>query len=127
MFEVSVEQSFAAAHALRGYKGKCENVHGHNYRVRVTVEGEQLNSLGLLVDFVVVRRLMGAAIERLDHKLVNDLPPFDELNPTAENMARHFYEKVRKGLDAGAADVPVRLKEVRVGETETTAASYRPS
>ena len=125
MFEVSVEQSFAAAHALRGYKGKCENVHGHNYHVRVTIEGERLNSLGLLVDFVEIKRLMGGAIEYLDHGFLNDLPPFDEWNPTAENMARYFYEEIQKGLAASATDVPARVKEVRICETGTSSATYR--
>jgi len=126
MYEVSVEQTFAAGHALRGYKGKCEYVHGHNYRVRVTLQGERLNSLGLLVDFVEVKRLLRNAVEYLDHRFVNELPPFDTLNPTAENMARYFYEEVNKGLEAGSADVPVRVAEVRIWETETSIAAYRP-
>jgi 6-pyruvoyltetrahydropterin/6-carboxytetrahydropterin synthase len=126
MFEVSVEQTFAAGHALRGYRGKCENVHGHNYRVRVTVEGEQLNSIGLLVDFVEVKRLMKAVIEHLDHQFINDLPPFDQWNPSAENMARYFYEEIAKGLATGDAEVPVRVAEVKVWETDTSIATYRP-
>ena len=93
MFEVSVEQTFAAGHALRNYKGKCENVHGHNYRVQVTIEGEQLDATGLLVDFVDVKRLMGGAIEYLDHRFINDLAPFDEINPSAENIAKYFYDR----------------------------------
>jgi 6-pyruvoyltetrahydropterin/6-carboxytetrahydropterin synthase len=126
MFEVSVEQTFAAAHALRGYQGKCENVHGHNYRVRVTIEGERLDATGLLVDFVEIKRLMRRTIDYLDHRFINDLPPFDTLNPTAENMARYFYEEMDQALRAGAADVPARVKEVTVWETETSLATYRP-
>lgn len=126
MFEVSVEQTFASGHALRGYKGKCENVHGHNYRVRVTIEGDRLNSIGLLVDFVEIKRLMKGAIDYLDHKFINDLPPFTEWNPTAENMARYFYDEVRKGLESGATEVPTRVKEVLVWETDTALATYRP-
>ena len=90
MFEVSVEQTFAAGHALRDYKGKCENVHGHNYRVRVTIAGEQLDAAGLLVDFVDIKRLMGGAIEYLDHRFINDLEPFDKINPSAENSAKNY-------------------------------------
>src|SRR5437879_13761470 len=78
MFEVSVEQTFAAGHALRNYRGKCENVHGHNYRIEVTVEGEQLDSIGLLVDFVELKRLMKEVIDYLDHRFINDLEPFDK-------------------------------------------------
>ena len=126
MFEVSAEQTFAAGHALRGYQGKCENVHGHNYRVRVTLAGEQLNSIGLLVDFVDMKRLMKEIIEYLDHKFINDLPPFDKVNPTAENMAQWFCEQFQKGLDDGLAQVPARVKEVVIWETEKNIATYRP-
>ena len=79
MFEVSVEQTFAAGHALRQYRGKCENVHGHNYRVMVTIQGSQLDSIGLLVDFVEVKKLMGRVVDRLDHQFINDLAPFDQI------------------------------------------------
>jgi 6-pyruvoyltetrahydropterin/6-carboxytetrahydropterin synthase len=126
MFEVSAEQTFAAGHALRGYQGKCENVHGHNYRVRVTLAGEQLNSIGLLVDFVDMKRLMKEIIEYLDHKFINDLPPFDKVNPTAENMAQWFCEQFQKGLDDGLAQVPARVTEVVIWETEKNIATYRP-
>jgi 6-pyruvoyltetrahydropterin/6-carboxytetrahydropterin synthase len=122
MFEVSVEQSFAAGHALRDYHGKCENVHGHNYKVRITVAGEQLDSTGLLVDFVEVKRSMTAAIEYLDHRFINDLPPFDEINPSAENIAKYFYDRVSKGIDEDA----VKISEVKVWETDTSSAIYRP-
>ena len=90
MFEVTVEQTFAAGHALRNYHGKSEDVHGHNYRVRVTVEGEQLDSTGLLVDFLEVNRLITGAVGYLDHRFMNDLAPFDEINPSAENIAKYF-------------------------------------
>ena len=125
MFEVAVEQTFAAGHALRGYKGKCENVHGHNYRVRVTIQGESLNSIGLLVDFTEIKRLVRQTVDYLDHRFINDLPPFDTINPSAENMARFFYDQVDQGL-AGSADVPTRIKEVQVWETDTSMATYRP-
>src|SRR5579862_2565599 len=94
MFEVSVEQTFAAGHALRNYRGKCENVHGHNYRVRVTVQGDQLDATGLLVDFLEVNQLISGVVEYLDHQFINNLPPFDELNPSAENIAKYFYDRV---------------------------------
>ena len=123
MFEVSVEQTFAAGHALRDYQGKCENVHGHNYRVRVTIEGEQLDAAGLLVDFVDVKRLMGGAIEYLDHRFINDLEPFDRINPSAENIAKYFYDRLNAGLKN---EVPVRISEIRVWETDTSSAVYRP-
>jgi len=122
MFEVSVEQTFAAGHALRNYHGKCENVHGHNYRVLVTIEGQDLDSIGLLVDFVEVKKLIHGVVDRLDHQFINDLAPFDEINPSAENMAKYFYDEISAGLAAGA----VRVGEVKIWETDTASATYRP-
>jgi 6-pyruvoyltetrahydropterin/6-carboxytetrahydropterin synthase len=126
MFEVSVEQTFAAGHALRNYKGKCENVHGHNFRVRVTIAGEELDSTGLLVDFLDVKTLIDRTVAYLDHQFINELPPFDTVNPSAENMARYFFEEISKGLDGKPSDPPVRLSEVRVWETDVASATYRP-
>jgi 6-pyruvoyltetrahydropterin/6-carboxytetrahydropterin synthase len=122
MFEVSVEQTFAAGHALRNYRGKCENVHGHNYRVLVTIRGAQLDSIGLLVDFVEVKKLMSRVVDRLDHQFINDLAPFDEINPSAENMAKYFYDEISAGL----GESPVSVGEVRIWETDTASATYRP-
>ncbi|HEY6389887.1 MAG TPA: 6-carboxytetrahydropterin synthase QueD [Bryobacteraceae bacterium] len=123
MFEVSVEQTFAAGHALRDYKGGCENVHGHNFRVRVTVAGEQLDSTGLLVDFLELKSLIDEVIAYLDHKFINDLPPFDAINPSAENLAKYFYDRVSVGMKNEA---PVRISEVCIWETDTSSAVYRP-
>ncbi len=122
MFEISVEETFAAGHALRGYRGKCEKVHGHNYKVLVTVEGEKLDSAGLLVDFVEVKRLLRAVIDRLDHEFLNDVPPFDALNPSAENMAKYFYDEISQALPAS----PARISSVKIWETDTSTATYRP-
>ena len=77
MFEVAVEQGFASAHALRNYKGRCENVHGHNWKVQVVIEGEKLDETGMLVDFLDVKRLMGDIVDRLDHQFLNEIRPFD--------------------------------------------------
>ncbi|MGD1071035.1 MAG: 6-carboxytetrahydropterin synthase QueD [Bryobacteraceae bacterium] len=124
MFEVSVEHTFAAGHALRNYRGKCENVHGHNYRVQVTLRGEKLDSTGMLADFVELKRILRAISEPLDHVFINDLPPFTELNPTAENMAWYFCEKLQEQL---SQDNPVQVAEVKVWETDIQSATYRPS
>ena len=123
MFEVSVEQTFAAGHALRNYHGKCENVHGHNYRVQITVAGQNLDENGLLVDFIELKRAMGRVVDYLDHRFINDLPPFDVLNPSAENLAKYFHDEVSGGLKV---DQPVRISEVKVWETDTSLAVYRP-
>ena len=123
MFEVTIEQTFAAGHALRNYHGKCENVHGHNYRCQVTMEGEQLDHVGLLVDFVALKKAVQVVIDRLDHQWLNEFPPFDVLNPSAENMAKYIFDEVSKGIDAGPG---VRLESVRLWETDTSVATYRP-
>jgi 6-pyruvoyltetrahydropterin/6-carboxytetrahydropterin synthase len=122
MFEVSVEETFAAGHALRNYRGKCENVHGHNYRVQVTVEGEALNPTGLLLDFADMKKLIRAIVARLDHQFLNEIAPFDAINPSAENMARYFYDEISSGLSAPGP----RIREVKIWETDITSATYRP-
>lgn len=124
MFEVSVEETFSAGHALRGYRGKCENLHGHNYRVRVTLEGPRLDSIGLLCDFTHLKQVMRGIIGALDHQFMNDLEPFRVVNPSAENMAKYFFDEVTrqlKDLPAGA-----RIADIVVWETDTTSAKYRP-
>jgi 6-pyruvoyltetrahydropterin/6-carboxytetrahydropterin synthase len=124
MFEISVDQTFAAGHALRNYKGKCENVHGHNFRVQVTIEGERLDDTGLLVDFIDVKNLMGGVIGRLDHQFLNEIPPFDVTNPSAENIAEYFHREMTSGL--AGTPVPVRIREVKVWETEIQSATFKP-
>ena len=123
MFEISVDYTFAAGHALRGYKGKCENVHGHNYKVRVTIAGEEVNPIGLLMDFVDLRAAIKSIVEAWDHRFLNDLPPFDKLNPSAENMAKVFCD----GIEAEVKKHDAVVSSVTVWETDTTSATYRPS
>jgi 6-pyruvoyltetrahydropterin/6-carboxytetrahydropterin synthase len=123
MFEVTIEESFAAGHALRNYRGKCENVHGHNYRCHVTIEGSHLDEIGLLVDFVALKKVVHTVLDRMDHQWLNDLPPFDVLNPSAENMAKHIYDGVAAGLQQNPQ---VRVAAVRLWETDLCSATYRP-
>ena len=123
MYEVTIEETFAAGHALRNYRGKCENVHGHNYRCEVTLQGERLNEIGLLVDFVELKRVVHTVLDRMDHQWLNDFPPFDALNPSAENMAKYIFDEVSDGLKS-ARDV--RVAFVRLWETDTANAVYRP-
>jgi 6-pyruvoyltetrahydropterin/6-carboxytetrahydropterin synthase len=123
MFEVSVTHTFAAAHALRHYKGKCENLHGHNYRVEVTVSGEQVDALtGMLVDFVDLKRAMRQAVDRLDHVNLNETPPFDTLNPSAENIAEYLCRSIQAELPRSAF-----VARVKVWETDNCAAVYCPT
>ncbi len=93
MFEVTVEDTFAAGHYLRNYKGKCENPHGHNYKIRVTLAGAELDKAGLLLDFKDLREVMKHVIERLDHQMINEIEPFTVINPSAENLAKYFYDE----------------------------------
>ena len=122
MFEVTVEDSFAAGHYLRNYKGKCENPHGHNYKVRVTLAGKELDKAGLLLDFRELKEAMKPVIDRLDHQMINDLDPFKVLNPSAENLAKYFYDETNVNLDR-VTQGRVRVKNVTVFETDTTTAS----
>lgn len=124
MYEVSVDETFAAGHALRGYKGKCENVHGHNYKVRVALAGPELDSVGLLYDFVHLKQVIQEVIRSLDHRFLNDFPPFDSVNPSAENIARYIYDEASKQMRRmpnGAS-----IASITVWETDTTSATYRP-
>jgi 6-pyruvoyltetrahydropterin/6-carboxytetrahydropterin synthase len=123
MFEVSVEYTFSAGHALRGYKGKCENVHGHNYKIQLVVGGEQLDSTGLLMDSVEVRKAIKELVERLDHRFLNDLAPFDKLNPSAENIAKYFCDE----LEPQVRNRGLQVQAVTIWETDTTSATYRPT
>ncbi len=122
MFEVTVEETFAAGHALRNYHGKCENVHGPNYRVQVTLEGDKVDDTGLLVDFVHLKKVLNRILETMDHQFLNEVAPFDRINPSAENMAKYIFDELAEGLDAGT---PARVATVRLWETDTCSATYR--
>ena len=123
MFEVTVEAGFSSGHYLRNYKGKCENPHGHNYRVLVTLAGEELDEAGLLLDFKLLKTLLRPVVDYLDHQMINDLPPFSELNPSAENLARYFYEQTSAQLQQMTSG-RVRVKDCTLFETDTSFARY---
>jgi 6-pyruvoyltetrahydropterin/6-carboxytetrahydropterin synthase len=121
MREVMIEMGFSSAHALRGYRGKCENTHGHNYRVEVHVRGNELNEIGLLIDFKDLKDATRRVVDYLDHKNINDLPPFDvELNPSAEHLAGYFLHEVGREINSDR----VQVFKVRVWETDTCSATY---
>lgn len=121
MFRLDVEDWFSSAHQLRGYKGKCENLHGHNWRVRLTVEGQTLGPLGMLVDFGDLKKILRALMDRLDHKFLNEVPPFDQINPTSEQLAAWLAAEVAGNLPAG-----VGVAAVTVWESEKCSATYLP-
>lgn len=122
MYRIGVTADFSAAHFLEGYAGSCEAVHGHNYRVEAVVEADEPDNIGLVMDFRAVRKTLGEIIGRLDHRLLNESPPFDSGNPSSENIARHIFDEMEKVLGSG----PPKLVEVRVWETPGAWAAYRP-
>jgi len=119
---VIVEQPFSAAHFLKDYPGKCAQINGHNYRVQITVEGEALNELGMVVEFEVIKQALKPWIDRFDHGFLNEIPPFDVVQPSAENLAKFFHDEVARALDGTSA----RVSYVRLFETEKCSAGYRP-
>ncbi|HYE74071.1 MAG TPA: 6-carboxytetrahydropterin synthase QueD [Blastocatellia bacterium] len=122
MREVMIEMGFSSAHFLRNYRGKCENLHGHNYRVEVYVRGEHLDEAGMLVDFKDLKSATRRVVDYLDHQNINELPPFDkELNPSAENLAQFFFHEVGNDINNDR----VKVYKVRVWETDTCAATYQ--
>ncbi len=124
MFEVTVEAGFSSGHYLRNYQGKCENPHGHNYKVFVTLEGMELDGSGLLLDFKLLKQVMRPVVERLDHHMINDLEPFnEELNPSAENLARYFYQQTAQQMHEMTGG-RVRVKDCTLYETDTSFARY---
>lgn len=119
MYELTVETDFAAAHRLVGYEGLCENLHGHNWRVDVTVSSPSLNDLGMVMDFKDLKALVAELLEEFDHKYLNDIPPFDAINPTTENLSRVIAERLQADLPG-----PVRVKSIRVWESPRASATY---
>ena len=117
-----IERNFSSAHQLRGYRGKCENLHGHNYKIEIYARGKELNNIGLLVDFVELKQAADDLVTYLDHKNLNELEPFVvEQNPSAENVARFVLEK----LAAKINDERVQIYKVRCFETPTSVATYQ--
>jgi 6-pyruvoyltetrahydropterin/6-carboxytetrahydropterin synthase len=134
MYELMVETDFSAAHQLRGYKGSCERLHGHNWKVQIFLEGEELDEIGMLVDFREVKEKANRLIEKLDHRYLNELPEFSKMtqpkgcgyrlplpefskmNPTTENIARYIFRELSKEIN--------NIKKVTVWESEKSCASY---
>lgn len=116
-----IEREFSSAHQLRGYKGKCENLHGHNYKVEIYARGRELDNIGLLIDFGELKKAADEVVKYLDHRNLNELPPFDEeLNPSAENIAKFILEYVASRV----GDERVQIYKVRCYETPTSVATY---
>jgi len=119
-YELFVTAEFSAAHNLRNYKGKCERLHGHNWRVDLRLEGRRLNRTGLLLDFVEAKRILAAVLDPFDHAYLNEVPPMDRLNPSSENLARFIAGETAKRLPKG-----IRVASVTCWESARCAATYR--
>jgi 6-pyruvoyltetrahydropterin/6-carboxytetrahydropterin synthase len=120
MFEVEIITSFSAAHRLRHYNGKCERLHGHNYRVHVTARADAPGEDGLIIDFSELKSMTGAVLDRLDHAYLNDVPPFDTIEPSAENLAAHIFQEVSRNMGARGS----LLYSVSVWESDTSRATF---
>jgi len=120
MYEVAIEATFSAAHSLRNYRGKCEELHGHNWKVEVTVKSDDLDEIGMAIDFKILKERTGIVIEQLDHHHLNELSPFKQLNPSSENIARYLFDQLKKEL----REEKVRLSRVTVWESEGSKAMY---
>jgi 6-pyruvoyltetrahydropterin/6-carboxytetrahydropterin synthase len=120
MYELMVESQFSAAHQLRGYKGKCERLHGHNWRVQVVVTAEKPDEVGLVIDFHELKKITNEVTSTLDHSVLNEIFPFTEINPSSENIAKWLYDTIKKKVNHYDVDV----SSVTVWESETASATY---
>jgi 6-pyruvoyltetrahydropterin/6-carboxytetrahydropterin synthase len=121
MYKICIEQHFDAAHALRGYKGKCEALHGHRFRVVVKVTAFKLDDIGLAYDFTQLKARLKSILKRFDHTNLNDIPPFMKINPSSENIASTIYGEMQAVLK----EVPVELDTVEVWESPNSGVEYR--
>jgi 6-pyruvoyltetrahydropterin/6-carboxytetrahydropterin synthase len=120
MYTLRVEMNFASAHQLREYQGRCENLHGHSWKVQVSVTAQKLNEIGLAMDFTELKRITKEIVGPLDHTCLNSLAPFTDINPSSENIARWIFNSMKDKLTV----YEVKLKYVTVWESDTASATY---
>jgi len=120
MYELTVITQFAAAHQLRKFRGKCEKLHGHNWRIEVSLTGEKLNDAGLLIDFEEIKEATDRILEELDHSFLNELPKFKDQNPSSENIAAYIFEKLGSTLNNNQ----IKVTRVTAWESDSARASY---
>jgi 6-pyruvoyltetrahydropterin/6-carboxytetrahydropterin synthase len=116
MYSIKVEANFSAAHNLRGYKGKCEELHGHNWKIEVEAAQDKLDKTGMVLDFKYLKERLNAVLERLDHKYLNRIPYFKKANPTSENIAKYIYDRLKSKIS--------NIQSVTVWENSTSSATY---
>ena len=122
MYYINVQSHFSAAHFLKDYQGQCQNMHGHNWRIRVQVSQETIDDLGMSIDFKLLKQILNEILDQLDHHLLNEIPVFQDCNPTAENIGRFIYHEVAKRLPE-----PAKMHEVEVWESDQYSLIYRES
>jgi len=122
MFTIFKDFTFSAAHAIRGHTRGCENLHGHNYRVRIHVEAKALDELGMVIDFADLKIVAREVLDPFDHRVINDIPPFDARNTTAELLSQYVFEEVSRRIDDGR----LRVSRVEVWENDTACAIFAP-
>jgi 6-pyruvoyltetrahydropterin/6-carboxytetrahydropterin synthase len=120
MYKLKIITDFDAAHQLRGYKGKCENIHGHNWKVEIEVIAENLNEIGIAIDFKELKKISDEVVSELDHTFINEIPPFNQINPSSENIAKWIYLNLKSKLEK----IPVKLFSVTVWESDNAGATY---
>ena len=118
MFELKVKGDIASAHQLHGYEGRCKDLHGHTWKIEVTIQNETLDAIGMVADFRVMKKLLKEVLAPIDHVFLNDLPYFKTVNPTTENIAKYVYQQFSK------ACAPLKLKQVEVWESESASVVY---
>lgn len=119
-YTITKDLSFPAAHFITGHPGPCKRLHGHNYRVRVFVRAESLDDLGMVVDFADLKKHMKAVIGRFDHRVLNEIPPFDEILPTTELLAEHVCRELGSVLDTPR----LQVSRVQIWENERSSAIF---
>jgi len=118
MYELSIKGHIASAHFLRGYEGKCKNLHGHTWKVEVVIENSQLDKIGMVADFAILKAKLNGFLSAIDHVCLNDLPYFKDKNPTTENIAKYIFENFKGDIE------PQEIKYVRVWESDTASIKY---
>jgi 6-pyruvoyltetrahydropterin/6-carboxytetrahydropterin synthase len=119
MYRISVYDYFSSAHQLKGYEGKCEEIHGHNWKVEIEVEGKGLDTIGMLIDFKDLKNILKDVIDELDHKMLNDIEAFKDINPSSELIARFIHNRIKGELPPG-----VDILSTSVWESENSKAIY---
>ena len=123
MYQITIETHFSSAHRLRDYNGECERLHGHNWKVQISVASDILNDLGMVMDFKDLKSNVKPLIGKLDHQYLNDIPPFTEINPTTENISKYLFDEFSKLINTDQ----IKVTKVEIWESTTSSASYTRS